>query len=166
MKNRAVLVCHKVLQWYTLLMVYHMTTLNPRVNVTLSPSLDALVSQLATYERISKSMVLRELLEAAEPALRQAVALMEAAKGASVNARKNLAQDLDKNIREAESLAAGQLQVLANHTRDMVGEAEAIKGRRPARSSGKRSAPNAPVSGVVGTREPKRPPISNRGVKS
>ena len=79
-----------------------MTTLNPRVNVTLSPSLDALVTQLAGFERISKSMVLRELLEAAEPALRQAIALMEAAKGATATARKNLAMDLDAGIKAGE----------------------------------------------------------------
>lgn len=148
-------------------MVYHMTTLNPRVNVTLSPSLDSLVCQLATYERISKSMVLRELLEAAEPALRQAVALMEAAKGASVNARKTLAQDLDQNIRDAEQIAAGQLEILATHTRDLVDHAQSVRGRRPSRAK-------PPAAGkVVGheraktvAKRRKDPPASNRGVKS
>jgi hypothetical protein len=144
-----------------------MPTLNPRVNVTLSPSLDVLVGQLASHDRISKSMVLRELLEAAEPALRQAVALMEAAKGASVKARKTLAQDLDQNIRDAETLASGQLQILANHTRDLVDDAQAIKGRRPARASRRAAAPVAAGgSRIHATKPAKRPPSSNRGVKS
>jgi len=146
-----------------------MTTLNPRVNVTLSPSLDALVTQLAGFERISKSMVLRELLEAAEPALRQAIALMEAAKGATATARKNLAMDLDAGIKAGEGTSHLMLQNLAHHTRDMVTEAESIRGRRPPRSKAKlpvvASGAKRPVTGHGSGLKPKRPPISNRGVK-
>lgn len=143
-----------------------MPTSNPRVNVTLSPSLDMLVSRLAEYERVSKSMVLRELLEAAEPSLRSAVALMEAAKGAGAKARKDLVRDLEISVEAARSVTHLALSVAANHTRDMVAEAEAVKGRRPAR--GMRSMPTqAAAPGPI--RAPKRrkdPPTSNRGVKS
>ena len=41
-----------------------MPTANPRINVTLSPSLYSMVEELAKHQRISRSMVLRELLEA------------------------------------------------------------------------------------------------------
>lgn len=137
-----------------------MPTSNPRVNVTLSPSLDSLVSALAEHERVSKSMVLRELLEAAEPSLRQAVALMEAAKGASVKARKQIADDLAQSIKVAEGVQHLMLQVAANHTRDIVEEAQAVRGRRPATSG-------APAAGVAGRRRrSQNPPSSNRGVKS
>ena len=44
-----------------------MPTLNPRINVTLAPSSDSLVQRLATFQGVSKSQVLRELLDAAEP---------------------------------------------------------------------------------------------------
>lgn len=147
-----------------------MTTLNPRINVTLSPSLDALVAQLAGFERISKSMVLRELLEAAEPALRQAIALMEAAKGASVQARKNLASDLEAGIKAGEGTSHLMLQNLAHHTQDMVTQAESIRGRRPSRSKAKlpgvASATKRPITGRGSGLVPKGPPSSNRGVKS
>ena len=147
-----------------------MTTLNPRVNVTLSPSLDALVSQLAGFERISKSMVLRELLEAAEPALRQAIALMEAAKEASVTARKNLASDLEAGIKAGEGTSQLMLQNLAHHTRDMVTEAETIRGRRPPRSKAQPPvvvpAPRKRPTTGRGSGLAPRPPTSNRGVKS
>ena len=46
-----------------------MPTVNPRINVTLSLSLFGMVDELAKHQRVSKSMVLRELLEASEPAL-------------------------------------------------------------------------------------------------
>lgn len=147
-----------------------MPTLNPRVNVTLSPSLDSLITQLAGLERVSKSSVLRELLEAAEPSLRQAVALMEAAKGASAEARKQIVLDLDNSVKAADALQHLMLSVAANHTRDIVAEAEAIKGRRPQRARRVASAVGArPSEGVQpekASKVGKRPPISNRGVKS
>lgn len=142
--------------------------MNPRVNVTLSPSLDALLGQLAGFERVSKSSVLRELLEAAEPSLRQAAALMQAAQGASVSARANIVRDLEQGLKAAQGVQHLALQVAANHTRDIVSEAEAIRGRRPSRAV--RSSPGRPpATGAVvagkGLRKRKDPPISNRGVK-
>jgi len=143
-----------------------MPTKNPRVNVTLSPSLDSLVTTLAGYERVSKSMVLRELLEASEPALRSVVALMEAAKGASAKARTDLASDLEKSIKAAHSVAHLALAVASNHTRDMVAEAESIRGRRPSRSTRSGAVAVVAPGTVHRTKQPKRPPLSNRGVKS
>jgi hypothetical protein len=140
-----------------------MPTANPRVNVTLSPSLDALVAALAAHERVSKSMVLRELLEAAEPSLRQVVALMEAAKGASAKARKQIASDLDQGVKAAEAVQALMLQSAAHHTRDIVSEAQAVRGRRPS-AKGARSAGALAEGGRPKPR--KNPPPSNRGVKS
>ena len=139
-----------------------MPTLNPRVNVTLSPSLDSLVSQLAKLERVSKSMVLRELLEAAEPSLTQALALMKAAEGAGAKARQNVANDLEKTLKAAESVSDLMLQNMASQTRDIVAEAESIQGRRPVRQ------PSAQRGGVraLAVRKSKNPLISNRGVKS
>lgn len=140
-----------------------MPTTNPRINVTLSPSMDALVSKLASLERVSKSMVVRELLEAAEPALASAVALMEAAEGASLEARKMIVRDMQTTIDAARGVSQLAQSVATTHTRDIVAEAEAIRGRRPARkprvSGGGGQASSA-------AKKAKRPPSSNRGVKS
>lgn len=148
-----------------------MPTVNPRINVTLSPSLDSLVTRLAGLERVSKSMVLRELLEAAEPSLVHAVALMEAARGAGAKARKNLVRDLDSGIKAAEGTSELMLQNMAFQTRDLVSEAQAVKGRRPARVEGAATRVPAPGSKTVRSNKSlslvaKRPPSSNRGVKS
>ena len=139
-----------------------MPTTNPRVNVTLSPSLDSLVTRLSVIERVSKSMVLRELLEAAEPALLSAVALMEAAKEASGEARKRIARDMQATVDAAKGVNYLAQSVAANSTRDIVAEAEAIRGRRPPRSTREAGAPGR----HSGARTKKDPPISNRGVKS
>lgn len=143
-----------------------MPTLNPRVNVTLSPSLDSLVGRLAKLERVSKSMVLRELLEAAEPALQAAVAMMDAAKGAGVEARKRIANDMQKTMDAAAGVQHLALQVAANNTRDIVAQAEAIRGRRPSRQTRVSVAAGTAIGRPVVTKAAKRPPASNRGVKS
>ena len=142
-----------------------MPTLNPRVNVTLSPSLDSLVSRLAELERVSKSMVLRELLEAAEPSLLQAVALMEAAKGASVNARERMAASMQKTIEDVSVMRNLSLEIAATRTRDIVAEAEAIRGRRPSRLPRASVISGAVPVAVKRQKSTKRPPLSNRGVK-
>lgn len=137
-----------------------MPTVNPRVQVTLSPSLDALVKRMALCTRSSKSQVLRELLEAAEPALQRAATLMEAASTAAAEARARLARNLSKSQDLVEDQLAMNLARLDRMTDDLVSQAEAIKARRPGRG-GARSASPAPAAPVG-----KEPPSSNRGVKS
>jgi hypothetical protein len=161
-----------------------MPTLNPRVNVTLSPSQYSLIEQLASFERVSKSTVLRELLEAAEPSLAHAVALMKAAKGAGAKARQNLATDLNTSLRAIESTTQLVMQNMALQG-DLVAQAEEVKGRRPtktqaarprlvppalaerpARAKGSRgSRATPPLIGVVSTRTPvkKHSKSSSRG---
>lgn len=138
--------------------VYHMPTVNPRVQVTLTPTLDVLVRRLAGLQRSSKSQVLRELLEAAEPALHRAVALMEAASKAKYQVHAGLGESLMRSQQQVEDILAGTLTRLDEASSDLVSQAEAVGGRRPARSA--RSAP-APASDG-----PRNPPASNRGVKS
>ena len=142
-----------------------MPTINPRVNVTLSQSLDILVSQLAAHTRVSKSQVLRELLEEAEPALQRVVALMDATAKATQGAKEQLARRLEKNIEDAQDDAAVHLDRLSMATADLVSQAEAVRGKRPRRALAPRETPDRAVP-VPAPRRPKNPPASNRGVKS
>lgn len=107
-----------------------MPTLNPRINVTLSPSLDLLVSELAGLERVSKSTVLRELLESVEPGLRQAIALMKAAEGASAKVRQNLATDMQAGLRDLERSRESMIATIAHNHSDLVDQAQSVRGRR------------------------------------
>ncbi len=115
-------------------------------------------------QRCSKSQVLRELLEAAEPALQRAVTLMEAASSASAEVRDGLAISLSKAQDQVEARLRSELRRIDGMTADLVDQAQAVRVRRPAR--GTRSVP-APVGvGVAGARALQNPPASNRGVKS
>ena len=147
-----------------------MPTLNPRINVTLSPSLYGMVETLAKHQRVSRAMVLRELLEASEPALAQVVAMMEAAESMSQAAKKRMLQDMDQTIGKLENKAEQALALAAGVTADLVAQAESIQGRRPgAHSARKRSAGDLEAGNQAPVEKRQiaiRPPSSNRGVKS
>lgn len=155
-------------------MVYRMPTINPRINVTLSPSLDLLVGKFAKIQRVSKSSVLREFLEAVEPQMQQALALMEAAEGAKPNALRAVSADMANIVQALESAQRLAMSVAAGRTRDLVAEAQAIRGRRPARSGGgdgriAHGDAARPSQGLISagrSKRPKDPLLSNRGVKS
>lgn len=131
-----------------------MPTTNPRLNVTLSPSLYSLVERLAVLQRVSRAQVLRELLEAGEPALQRAAALMEAAAKAKVNATRGLANELDRAQRKIED-TLGQVLDRIEAGPDLVSVAEAVGERRPVT---RRAA--------AGRRVVQDPPASKRGVKT
>lgn len=143
-----------MLQCYTEAQVYRMPTINPRVNVTLSPSLSDLVGALARHQRVSRSQVLRELLEAAEPALQRVVRMMDAVERAKGAVRGGFAEDLLRAQRTIEQDLESVLSGVDGTTGDLVAMAERIEGRRPARAQ----------PSVVGA--PPDPPPSKRGVKS
>ena len=136
-----------------------MPTTNPRTNVTLPPSTDRLLLRFAQLQRVSKSQVLRELLQAAEPALQRAVALMEAASSASSAVFDGLAKSLELEQAQVEKTMSSYLAVADSMTADLVSQAEAIRERRPV--AAKRSRGDA-----SGSPEQKNPLPSNRGVKS
>jgi hypothetical protein len=135
-----------------------MPTLNPRVNVTLSPSLDLLVGRFALVQRVSKAQVLRELLEAAEPALQRAVLLMEAAASAGSGVLAGLASSLGKAQADLEGRLDEALAMADGSTADLVTQAQALRSRRPTSAR--------PRAGAETAGAQKNPPASNRGVKS
>jgi hypothetical protein len=142
-----------------------MPTMNPRINVTLPTSLDQLVGRMAAHTRVSKSQVLRELLEAAEPALQRAVALMDAATVASAEARAGLAHQMGRGVEHAEDAMAVILSRLDRATGDLVSQAEAVRGKRPARGE-RLAAVAAGRTPRAASAAAENPPASNRGVKS
>jgi len=133
-----------------------MPTLNPRINVTLSPAIDALVSKLSELQGISKSQLIREMLEAAEPTFRKALAIMAAAHKVRDETRTEIADSLERSLSLATAGLEHDLHLIASHSRDLVDEAQKVQGRGRPRAQ-RAASPS---------RVPKDPPSSNRGVKS
>jgi hypothetical protein len=151
-----------------------MPTKNPRVNVTLSPSLDRLVGQLAEGQQMSKSQVLRELLETAEPALQRVVLLMAAAEKASREVRVGLGSSLDRSTQALQYALEDGLRGLDDATGDLVHLAEAVRGRRVsaskphpgARFVAPNTATKAASTPVPVTRGSGLPPGARKGKKN
>ncbi len=132
-----------------------MPTLNPRINVTLSPAIDGLVAKLSELQGISKSQLIREMLEAAEPTFRKALAIMAAAHKVRDETRTEIADSLERSLSLATAGLEHDLHLIASHSRDLVDEAEKVQGRGRPRAK----------RGVSPSRVPEDPPSSNRGVK-
>ena len=147
-----------------------MPTKNPRINVTLSPSLDLVLGEMADLTRSSKSSVIRGVLEGAEPALVRAVALMRAADTAHREVRLSVADGLQRAQDKAEAQLASLFAAADAATGDLVAQAETIRERRPRPASAVHAAAGAPDAGRGRARGlvvvPKDPPPSNRGVKT
>jgi len=136
-----------------------MPAVNPRVQVTLSPSLYELVGAMARAQRVSRSQVLRELLEAAEPALQRVVKMMEATEKAMGAMNAGFAEQLLRSQQQLEDELASQLSMFDGLSTDLVTLAERIEGRRP-------GSPRDSADGARGAPAVGNPPVSNRGVKS
>src|SRR5206468_11872841 len=118
------------------------------------------------HQRVSKSQVLRELLEAAEPALQEVVALMDAASKASAGVLAGLAPSLTRNLEHAEDQVAVMVSRLGRMQQDLVSQAEEVRGKRPAPAQRVGGGGAAPSREAGASPERKNPPASNRGVKS
>lgn len=112
-----------------------MSTTNPRVHVTLSPSLFDLVGAMARSQRVSRSQVLRELLEAAEPALQRVVTLMHAAERAKGAVKGEFAESLLRSQELIEAELNRHMDMVSGVSGDLVSMAERIEGRRPAQAA-------------------------------
>lgn len=134
-----------------------MPTSNPRINVTLSPSLDVLVARLAGLQRVSKAAILRELLEIVEPSLHRLVEVMEVAESGTPQVGKALAEAINARLAGVDAVLALGLKDADRAVSDLVSSAELIAPRRPRRATAGRAPRSVP---------PANPPASNRGVKS
>ncbi len=131
-----------------------MPTANPRVYVTLPPELDSIIARMAALERISKSQLIRETLEAAQPTLAKAVAIMEAASKARIGARSELA----KSLEHSQNVVESELENILRAVSEAPSGAVDVVERRPRRGAKAHAA--GAVSGSL------NPPPSKRGVKS
>lgn len=107
--------------------------------MTLPPELDSLLVRLALLQGKSKAQVLRDLFEAAEPALRRAASLMEAASTATSEVHFGLRDSMMRAQEHIEMLAAEHIGL-----EPVEGGGQAKGGTRlrgvPARSAGAKTA--------------------------
>lgn len=137
-----------------------MTGKNPRITISLTPSLVATLSGISKETGESMSTMVREVLIQSEPAFHRMYELFKAANAAKGQIGGGTGAALAKVVDELEEAMAVADVRVKRATRDLVDSAEKVAGRRrktvgaargPAHSTGERLATPRLVTRGVGT---------------
>jgi len=134
-----------------------MPTINPRITVTLTPTLHARLRRLSELTGNSQSALVSDLLDGSGPIFDRTIRVLEAAQDAKEEMKGKLSADLAVAQAKLERQMGLMLDVFDSASGNLLDEVEAIKRR--ARRSSKGGAVK-PTGAAVST------PLSNRGVRS
>jgi hypothetical protein len=129
---------------------------NPRLTITLQPTLAAQLRKLSELTGNSQSALIGELLEGSGPVFDRMIQVMEAAKTAKESMRGRIAGDIEQAQARLEEGLGMALEGFDQWTGSLLDEAEAV-----ARRARRGPAPR----GVSGPGAAALTPISNRGVR-
>ena len=129
---------------------------NPRLTITLQPTLAAQLRKLSELTGNSQSSLIGELLEGSGPVFDRMIQVMEAAKTAKESMRGRIAGDIEQAQARLEEGLGMALEGFDQWTGSLLDEAEAVT-RRARRGPAPR--------GVSGPGAAAPTPISNRGVR-
>lgn len=133
-----------------------MATKNPRLTITLTPSLAAQIRRLSELTGNSQSSLIAELLDGSGPVFDKMIQVLEAAAIAKDSIRGRIAGELDEAQKKLEGAFSMAQEGFDLFTKPLLDEAEAV-GRRARQGQAK-----AGRGGRGGTPPT---PISNRGVR-
>lgn len=106
-----------------------MTAKNPRLSVTLQPSLAAQLRKLSQLTGNSQSAIIGDLLEGSGPVFDRLIQVLEAAKTAKASMKGKLADDLEQAQGKMENALGIVMQGFDQLTGSLLDEAEAVTRR-------------------------------------
>ena len=125
---------------------------NPRLTITLEPSLAAQLRKLSELTGNSQSSLIGELLEGSGPVFDRMIRVLGAAKVAKESMRGKLADDMEQAQTKMEGALGMALEGFDQFTGSLLDEAEAVTRR--ARRQGAASGARAPAGGLGGSANP------------
>lgn len=133
-------------------MLHRMPTQNPRITVTLTPAVAAVLKRMSELTGNSQSALVGDLLEESRPVFDRMVLVLQAAKDVKGKVQSDIVASMEGIQARLEKQLGLGLDVMDDGARPLLEEAERIN-RRGGRSAG-------------GERPPRQaePPRSNRGV--
>ena len=153
-----------------------MATKNPRITITVEPSLHAQLRRLSELTGNSQSALVGELLDGAGPTLERVIKVLEIAQTAKDSIKGKLAAEMDAAQAKVEAQLGLALDAYEDMATPLLDIAEAIdrrSRRRPqgqalaGREAGAGSAEKgAPPRGERASARTAPTPLSNRGVRS
>lgn len=136
-----------------------MTTLNPRLTITLKPSVAAQMRELSRLTNQSQSSIIAEILESSDPVFSRLIQVLTAADAAKAELSSKVKKDMEAAQGRVEHQLGLVLEDFDNATRPILDQAEGIKRRARATNEASASAPAGRGTGA------KLAPMSNRGVR-
>jgi hypothetical protein len=130
---------------------------NPRLTITLQPSLAAQLRKLSELTGNSQSSLIGELLEGSGPVFDRIIQVLEAAKTAKQAMKGKLAENMEQAQAQMEQGLGMVFEGFDGITGSLLDEAEAVTGRGCRERQAQRGR------GTPGAAAPT--PISNRGVR-
>ncbi|MDN4592310.1 hypothetical protein DBA29_27980 [Xenophilus aerolatus] len=150
-------------------MMHSMPAKNPRLTITLNPTLAATLRRLSELTGNSQSAVIGELLEGSEQVFAKIIRVLEAAEKAKAEVKGRAAA----NLEEAQGRMEAQLQLVMGefdeYTGSLLADVEEVS-RRARKGSASQQVEGGRGDG--GQRSARRPPAtvatppSNRGVRN
>jgi hypothetical protein len=125
-------------------------TKNPRINVTLSPAVAAMLRRMSQLNKKSQSAIIGELLEASQPVFERMVRVLEAAEQAQASVKAQIRGNLEAAEEALDKQLGLMLGDIETRTGDLVDDLEQVRRRTAAASR--------VAAGAAGG-----PPPSNRG---
>ena len=129
---------------------------NPRLTITLQPSLAAQLRKLSELTGNSQSGLIGDLLEGSGPVFDRLIQVLEAAQTAKDSMRGKLTQEMGAAQSKVEDALGMALEGFDDLTGSLLDEAEAVT---------RRARRGPAVRGVSGPGAAAPTPISNRGVR-
>lgn len=133
---------------------------NPRLTITLQPSLAAQLRKLSELTGNSQSGLIGELLEGSGPVFDRMIQVLEAAKTAKQAMKGKLAQNMEQAQTQMEQGLGMVLEGFDDITGSLLDEAEAVTRRGPRRPEHRTARKGSAGPGAAAPT-----PISNRGVR-
>jgi hypothetical protein len=145
-------------------MLHSMTTPNPRITVTLTPAVAAVLREISTLSGNSQSGLVGDLLQNSLPVFERMATVMRAvdlAKQKGAIANRAVMDEMSGGLERAQGRIEAELGLFDDLVRpvtDLLDEAEKITRR------GGQAERDAPAARADGPARRSRTPISNRGV--
>jgi hypothetical protein len=138
-----------------------MPTLNPRITITVTPHVAAVLSRFSQVTGRSQSSMVGEILSEAAPMIAKMIKVIEAAKAVEKDLAASLIEPFDKAQAHIEKQLGLALETANTTTGDLLHKVEAIGRRNTRRKKSSERALLRPALSVGSN----RPPLSNRGGK-
>jgi hypothetical protein len=142
--------------------MHRMPATNPRLTVTLTPAVHAILKELSRITGESQSALIGQVLEQSQPVFERMVQMLQAAellKAEGLQAKDEIGRSMARAQGRIERQLGLALDDFSEGARPLLEEAERL-GRRRGRAVGTRSGTSARPRGRAST------PMSNRGVRS